>query len=146
MTMQQIGALNLPSRCSTSDVTNSYHILVQVSFKFFCCTLSHFKPMHKDLMCFGFHHIGVFRFRTQMKHQDLFFGFGCCICYILISIVIFECFMFCCVHHSICIVNGCVSLLFQFLSLMVVFQWFFNFHCQCVLYCFDLLVHHKIIS
>lgn len=66
----------LPSRYSTLDVIQSFYIVVQVSFKLVCCILSHFKPMHKGLMYFGFHRIIMFKIQAQMKHKNLCFGFN----------------------------------------------------------------------
>jgi hypothetical protein len=124
----------LLSRYSTLDVIQSFYIVVQVSLKLFCCILSHFKPMHKGLMYFGFHCIIMFKIQAQMKHKNLCFGCN----YPIHSHFNFHCHVqvLCYVHHSIYIVNGCAELLSQFPLLMVMLQCSSDFHPQQVFYCF----------
>jgi hypothetical protein len=41
----------------------------------FCCTLSLFKPMHKGLMCFGFHYIVMFGTHDPSEALEFVFWF-----------------------------------------------------------------------
>jgi len=60
---------------------------------------------------------------------------------ILVCIVMFECYVFCHVHHSICIIDY-FQMFLSFPSLIVVFECFFNFRLQQVLCFFVFMVHH----
>jgi len=60
---------------------------------------------------------------------------------ILVCIVMFECYIFCHVRHSICILDDYFQMFLLFPSLMVVFECFFNFHLQQVLCRFGSMMH-----
>lgn len=60
---------------------------------------------------------------------------------ILVCIVMFECYVFCHVRHSICILDDYFQMFLLFPSLMVAFECFFNFHLQQVLCRFGSMMH-----
>lgn len=133
----------MPSRYSTLNVIQSFYVVVQVSFKLFCCMLSYFKPMHKGLKYFGFHHIIMFKIQAQMKHKNLCFGFNYPIhwhfnfhCHVQVLCALL-CSSFNLHHQKLCwttfttsVVDGYSPVLFQFPSSTGVLLFWLLIRCK----------------